>query len=83
MTGRPAEAFVRATVLDALARHCGLDAAELRGDADLLEDLGLQSLDAAELIAQLEELFDAEIDLGDINELRTVDDVLGLAVRSI
>lgn len=59
---------VHSTVIQSIARTAGVDAATLSPDATL-RDLGIASLDALELLFELEEKFDLqlkdeEVDLG-------------------
>jgi acyl carrier protein len=59
---------VHSTVFHTIARTAGIDAATLSPDATL-RDLGIASLDALELLFELEEQFDLqlkdeEVDLG-------------------
>jgi acyl carrier protein len=63
-------------VRNALARELKLDPATIRADQALREDLGLNSLDAIELMFKVEEEFDLEIPDADLQKLRTVGDLV-------
>jgi len=67
---------VHSTVIQSIARTAGVDAATLNPDATL-RDLGIASLDALELLFELEEKFDLqlkdeEVDLGTANVTQLV-----------
>ena len=62
-------------VRSALARELRRDPASITPDQALREDLGLNSLDAIELMFKVEEEFDIEIPDADLQRLRTVGDL--------
>jgi acyl carrier protein len=53
-----------------------VDAAEVTLDAELINDLGINSLELADLICACEEEFDLEIGDDDLREFITVGDVV-------
>lgn len=55
-----------------IANQLGVDAAECKPEARLLEDLGADSLDVVELIMAIEEEFSIEIPDEDAENLTTV-----------
>jgi acyl carrier protein len=57
---------VHSTVIQSIARAAGVDAATLSPDATL-RDLGIPSLDALELLFELEEKFDLQLKDEDVN----------------
>ncbi len=63
-------------VCSALARELKRDPATITPDQALREDLGLNSLDAIELMFKVEEEFDLEIPDADLQRLRTVGDLV-------
>ena len=63
-------------VRSALARELKRDAASIAPEHALREDLGLNSLDAIELMFKVEEEFDIEIPDADLQRLRTVADLI-------
>jgi acyl carrier protein len=63
-------------VRNALGREIKRDPATITADQALREDLGLNSLDAIELMFKVEEEFDLEIPDADLQKLRTVGDLV-------
>jgi acyl carrier protein len=63
-------------VRSALARELKRDPATITPEQALREDLGLNSLDAIELMFKVEEEFDLEIPDADLQRLRTVGDLV-------
>jgi acyl carrier protein len=64
-------------VREALARELKRDPATIAPEQALRDDLGLNSLDAIELMFKVEEEFDLEIPDADLQRLRTVGDLVG------
>ncbi len=58
-----------------ISDHLGVDRGEVKADANILDDLGADSLDVVELVMALEEAFDLEIPDEEIEALRTIGDV--------
>ncbi len=58
-----------------IAQQLGLSVEELVPEADILADLGADSLDVLELVMALEESFDLEVPDADVEALRTLGDV--------
>lgn len=58
-----------------LSQQLGLERGELAPDANLLDDLGADSLDVVELMMALEEGFDIEVPDDDVEGIRTVADI--------
>ena len=74
-----------AVVVNLLARYMGCSVDAIHGDTDLAQDLGLDSLDAVELLIALEDATGLEPDIADIDELpliATVDGVVELFLRT-
>lgn len=74
MTGRDAEIFSK--IQTVVAKQLSVDVAKVNLDAKLNEDLGMDSLDATELIMALEEEFNLEILDEDAEKMKTVRDIL-------
>jgi len=58
-----------------VCEQLGVDAAVLSSEANILEDLGADSLDVVELVMAIEEMFDIEISDEDAESMRTLGDV--------
>ena len=58
-----------------VAEQLGVDAGTLSSEANILEDLGADSLDVVELVMAIEEEFDIEIPDEDAESMRTLGDV--------
>lgn len=59
-----------------LVEDLHVEAAEITMEAELINDLGINSLELADLICACEEEFDLEIDDDDLREFITVGDVV-------
>ena len=66
-----------------LAEQLGVDAGEVTPDANILDDLGADSLDVVEMVMALEETFDIEVPDEDVEEMRTVADVERYVVKAV
>jgi acyl carrier protein len=66
-----------------MAEQLGVEPAEMRPDANILEDLGADSLDVVELVMALEEAFDIEIGDEDAEAIRTVGDVEAYVLKRL
>jgi len=58
-----------------VSEQLGVDSKELNAEANILEDLGADSLDVVELVMAIEEAFDIEIPDEDAESMRTLGDV--------
>lgn len=56
--------------------HLGVDAELLVPEANLLDDLGADSLDVVELVMALEEEFGIEVPDSDVENIRTIGDIV-------
>ena len=61
-----------------MAARLGLSADQIVPEARLVEDLGLDSLDAVELAIAVERKFEIEVPEEDLTKLKTVADMLAL-----
>ena len=60
-----------------MAKHIGCDVSKLTDNADIINDLGADSLDTVELVMELEEKYGIEISDSDAAEkMKTVGDVI-------
>ncbi len=64
-----------ARIRSLVAEQLGVDAGELESGADILDDLGADSLDVVEMVMAIEEEFDLEIPDEDAEGMRTLGDV--------
>jgi acyl carrier protein len=58
-----------------LAAQLGLEPAEIRPEANILDDLGADSLDVVEMVMSLEQAFDIEMRDEDVESMRTIADL--------
>ena len=58
-----------------MADQLGVDLAEMRPEANILDDLGADSLDVVEMVMAIEDAFDFEVPDEDAEAMRTVGDV--------
>lgn len=73
-------------VLDAIREHLegrGLDGSKVTADANLMDDLGLDSLDSVELALGLEEKFGIEIPEAEMEDVETVSGVVELVQKKM
>jgi acyl carrier protein len=80
-TGQLATAQVAEVVTNVLVDTLNLPAADVVPDANLKEDLGLDSLDLLELLAAIEAHVGEPVDDADIGSIRTVGDAVTLIER--
>lgn len=69
---------VAAGLKEIMAARLGLPAEQLVPEARLVEDLGLDSLDAVELAISVERKFDIEVPEEELTKLKTVADMVAL-----
>lgn len=69
-------AEVEQTVKGILAEQLGMDASQIRSDARLVEDLGMDSFGSVETAFELEEKFDIKIPDEAIYEAKVVKDIV-------
>ncbi len=69
-------AQIEATVKEMISDVAGLDAADIKGEDRLMEDLGLDSLQNMELLSRLSEHYEIDPDMDDVNDVLTVAQVV-------
>ncbi|HWF84993.1 MAG TPA: acyl carrier protein [Vicinamibacterales bacterium] len=79
---QPASAHIEEGVIDVL-KNVSRRPIEPTLDSDLVADLGFDSLQVLEVIAELEDRFDISIPLNDVPATRTVAQVIGEVTRII
>ncbi|HBH24503.1 MAG TPA: acyl carrier protein [Cytophagales bacterium] len=63
-------------VTEILVDTIGIQETEVTLDANFIKDLGIDSLDYAELVMEFEQAFDIKIPDNDAEKLKTVNDVV-------
>jgi acyl carrier protein len=63
-------------IINLLSEKLGYEKAQLNEDKDLVNDLGIDSLDMVEIIMGTEEKFGVKIDDDKIREIKTVGDLI-------
>jgi acyl carrier protein len=63
-------------VKELIAEELGIEEDEIKMDSDLSEDLGADSLDAIELIMEIESQFDVEIADSEATKIKLVSDIV-------
>jgi acyl carrier protein len=66
----------QAKIIDIIANQLGVDKEMVTPEANIVDDLGADSLDVVELVMALEEAFDTEIPDEDAEKIRTVQNIL-------
>ncbi len=66
-----------------IAEQLGVEPGELQPNADILDELGADSLDVVEMVMAIEEAFDIEIADEDAEAMRTVGDVEAYVVKRL
>ena len=59
-----------------VGNHLGVERGSLVPEANLLDDLGADSLDVVELVMALEEEFGIEVPDADVENIRTIGDIV-------
>jgi acyl carrier protein len=59
-----------------VSKNLGVDEAQVKAESNLVADLGADSLDAVELIMEIEDHFDISINEEDAQNLETVQDII-------
>ena len=79
---QPASALIEDTVIDVL-KHVSRRPIDPSRSSDLVADLGFDSLQILEVIAELEDRFDISIPLNDVPSTRTVAQVVDQVARLV
>lgn len=74
---------IEARVKQILTQRLGIPPEEIRLDANLVEDLGMDSLDAVELAIATERHFNVGLSEEQVAKLKTVADILSLVQRLV
>jgi len=63
-------------ITDILVEKMGIARTEITSDANFIKDLGIDSLDYAELVMEFEQVFNIRIPDSDAENLRTIKDAI-------
>ncbi len=74
---------MRNKVVDIIANQLGVDKEIVTPEANVVDDLGADSLDVVELVMALEEAFDLEIPDEEAEKIRTVKDIFEYLEKSL
>ena len=69
---------IASKVISAIAEQLNKDASEVTLEKELVSDLGADSLDAVEIIMNLEEEFEVTVPDVDASQIKTVGDIVKL-----
>ena len=72
----------RSKIIDIIANQLGVDKETVTSQANIVDDLGADSLDVVELVMALEEAFDTEIPDEEAEKIRTVQDIFDYMAKS-
>jgi acyl carrier protein len=64
------------TITDILVDKLGISPTEVTPDANLIKDLGIDSLDYAEIVMEFEQIFDIKIPDTDAENFETIKDAI-------
>ena len=70
-------------VKEAIVETLRIDEDKITAEADLAEDLGIDSLDAVELVMSLEEEFDIKIDNEELKNMKKVSDIVACIEKAV
>lgn len=76
------EAEIAETIRNILVEDFEIDAAKIRPDVNLFDELDLDSIDAVDLVVRLQQETGKKVDPNDFKQIRTFDDVVQ-AVRRL
>ena len=65
-------------VIKLVAEHFDISKDSVKVESDVFDDLGADSLDSIELVLELEKNFDIEVTDDEIDNIRTVQDIIDL-----
>ena len=63
-------------VINIISSVCEIDKKDIKLDSNLINDLGLESLDVVDLVVAFEKEFNIKIDDKDIKKFQTVEDIV-------
>ena len=63
-------------IRDIIVEQLGVDEEEVKAEASITEDLGADSLDVVDLVMSIEESFDVEVPDDEVENIKTVGDIV-------
>lgn len=75
--------MVQDKVIELFAEQLGRQPEQIAPDADLVEDLGVDSLDMAELVMAIEEEFDIKIEDEEAPQFKTIGQVVSFIEKMV
>ncbi len=63
-------------VINIISNVCEIDKKDIKSDSNLVNDLGLESLDVVDLVVAFEKEFNIKIDDKDIKQFQTIKDIV-------
>jgi acyl carrier protein len=63
-------------IIDEIAKHLGVSSQDIDLQSSLADDLGLSPVEVSDLLSALEDAFEVNIDPADVENLRTVNDIV-------
>jgi len=70
-------------ITDILVDKLGISSTEVTPDANFIKDLGIDSLDYAEIVMEFEQVFDIRIPDQDAEKFETIKDAIGYIDQKI
>ncbi len=77
------ENHIKDKVSEILIQKIGLSQSEITDDANFTKDLGIDSLDFAELTMEFEQAFDIKINDNDTRHLKTIGDAISFIEQKL
>ena len=74
---------VREQVINLISEQLNVKLDEIKDSSELVGDLGADSLDAVEIVMEVEEAFEIEISDEDADKFKTVGDIVNYITRRI
>ena len=66
-----------------VATTLNIESSEISNTSHIADELGADSLDAAEIIFEIEEVFEIDLDKADYSEMRTVQDLVDMVSKKL
>jgi acyl carrier protein len=63
-------------VVNTISEKTGVEKREIKPESFFMDDLNIDELELAEIVAEIEEMLEIELDLDDVEELKSVGDLL-------